>query len=623
MSTKMAEENNITNLERQRLQLEQQLTDLQHSIYQWRIWNAEYDGLKEEISLLDETGTSDDIVRIGKEFNGTVVTEDEVRLLLGEEKSSSKSTPRLRSRKQVVDAINRRIDYVLDNIKVLEKRATNAENKLNAVLVVLNPDSGVDEEGLPMMDIVEELDEDGAVISGSTTVPGKSAEELMDILKKAGVDDMVEASEASKKGSAQKTMTESTSEISSNSVQEEPEEDKRAATQPSTTDDAIASASNVPNVDSTSDAGKQAVVRVDHNTEDPATMEIDESPEDAALRMDMLRYGLEEVGAVVAELELDESGSEFSIDDDDYFMSGDDDYEEDEYGRATGRVLGDDYVRQMQELEAKLNARGLQNVGSDTSALPSEVRADLEQARPALKPATAKEKPAKKKKVAFAEQLDIAPEPPTQPAASKLKDQQPTGKNKKPEIPTMQDTIVERTGSDEKGSREESKSKKKTSRFKSIRNTPAPSSSFLAESASSGSGSGVKAPLYPPPLYPARPSAPKPFSQPIIDPGEKNPSPFTSSKTNKPLLAETLVEREGGDTPSNPPDFDDIDETLHKREVAAEFYKMRNRKIQESGGFLQDPEVESIAFEGDGDNDDGEQELKPKKVSRFKAARAK
>ena len=60
-----------------------------------------------------------------------------------------------------------------------------------------------------------------------------------------------------------------------------------------------------------------------------------------------------------------------------------------------------------------------------------------------------------------------------------------------------------------------------------------------------------------------------------------------------------------------PPEPDEIDEQIHRKEIASEFYRIRNRMIQQNGGFVgEEPETVPI-----------ETEDPPKRVSRFRAAR--
>lgn len=102
---------------------------------------------------------------------------------------------------------------------------------------------------------------------------------------------------------------------------------------------------------------------------------VDESPEDAALRREMIQYGLSEVGAVVAELNIDEEEEEeedgsvdsndeehgYTYEEDDLAEEDEDDEEEDKYGRTTRRVVSEAYVKEMQALQKKLEAQQQQS----------------------------------------------------------------------------------------------------------------------------------------------------------------------------------------------------------------------------------------------------------------------
>lgn len=609
----------MSDLERQRLQLEENVSSLKKSLYHWRLWEAEYDGLREEIVELKEQSTKEDILQAGREFDGIVVNEKEIKELLGESRGIT------RSREQVVDLISRRIDYVKENVKVFEKRLTAAEEKLNALLSSEQSEV-VKQESLPVTEIMEELDEEGRVVSSSTTTPNEAAPVIMDVLRRAGVEvpsqsnrrieQSTESTESRVEEIKEEEETAEGSEPESERRQDSVQED--AASETRTTDeqslpssqDSTESVSNVPTRGSSEQeaANDSTTAQGDNEDDTPPVLEVDEPPEDAALRREMLQYGLDEVGAVVAELDLDEDGSEFSIDDeDDYDFMGDEteDEDEDEYGRTTRRVIDDDYRKQMLELEKKLNAKGLQNIGPDPSSLPVEVKGELDKPS-AIKSNVPGQKTTKKKKVAFADDLDIAPspEPPSKVEATDAPDV--------PEVPAVHETVMERV---EPSKPVEANPPKKVSRFKSSRNSgtpvvpetqPAPEPPKPRPSFSNTTPSSL-------PLFPARPSEPKPFSQPIPDP---DPAPQPSSQPKVSAegnpLSDNIVERETSRSSIEPPDPDGLDETIHKQEVATEFYRMRNRKIQQSGGFVEDEEPEHVPVEEP-----------TKKVSRFKAARAK
>lgn len=181
-------DSNLDGLERQRLELEGNVRKLQESLYHWRAWEAEYDGLKDEIGSLNKDALAENFLQIGRDFGGSLVTEDEIKVLLGEKKGVT------RSRNQVVDLIEKRIGYVRQNAATMEKRLQAAEDQLRELDAVeqLPTESGTE---YPMTDIMEELDEDGRVISNSVKTPGDHAPELLDVLSRAGVKDIPETHE--------------------------------------------------------------------------------------------------------------------------------------------------------------------------------------------------------------------------------------------------------------------------------------------------------------------------------------------------------------------------------------------------------------------------------------------
>ncbi|KAF7125824.1 hypothetical protein CNMCM5793_002117 [Aspergillus hiratsukae] len=582
-------DSHLHDLERQRLELESNILKLQESLYHWRTWEAEYDGLKEEISSLDDNATTSDFLRIGRNFGGSLVNEDEVKVILGEKQGVT------RSRQQVVDLISRRIDYVKENVATMEKRLRKAESQLYALETAEQLPSEPTAD-FPMTEIMEELDENGNVISSSTSTPGNQAPELLEILKKAGVKDIPEVPK-------RKETENDAPPVSA----EGDRADKAEGIQAPGPKDNQGEKRDENAIPPKSLAGTQE--------EQPIT-EIDEPPEDAELRRDMLRYSLDEVGAVVAELELDEDADEFSVDEE-YDYDDDEEEEEDEFGR-TRPVLDEEYIQQMRELEKKLNAKGLWNVGKDTTSLPEDIQKELEQpavvriekAPESVDTAVQEKKP--KKKVAFAEELDIAPAP--KPGVPEKKALPP----KQPEVPTMSDSIVERTQQDGKNPATSS-GPKKASRFKSARKATTeeipsvvPPTNGIRASDPRPSHRKPTAPTPDSiPLFPAKPTQPKPFSQPISDIIEKPSPPPQPEGPEGKILADTLIERTVSEGAAVAPELDELDEQLHRKEIATEFYRIRNRKIQQDGGFVDDePEMVPI-----------DTEEAPKRVSKFKAAR--
>lgn len=95
---------------------------------------------------------------MGLEIEGKLVDEREIRNLLGEKQNLK------RTRDQVITAVSHRIDYVDENIKKVQKQVDENEEKLAQLQILIAPDAK-NEEGMAVMDIHEELDEEGNVLS--------------------------------------------------------------------------------------------------------------------------------------------------------------------------------------------------------------------------------------------------------------------------------------------------------------------------------------------------------------------------------------------------------------------------------------------------------------------------
>ena len=79
----------------------------------------------------------------------------------------------------------------------------------------------------------------------------------------------------------------------------------------------------------------------------------DEGPEDAFLRRQMLQYSMNEVGAIVAEMDLEDVGSDGEYSNEDNDISS---FEENEdgFGRSTGPLINEQYRREMEALQRRL-----------------------------------------------------------------------------------------------------------------------------------------------------------------------------------------------------------------------------------------------------------------------------
>lgn len=333
----------------------------------------------------------------------------------------------------------------------------------------------------------------------------------------------------------------------------------------------------------------------------------DESPEDARLRREMLQYSLNEVGSVVAELDLDET---YTDDEEDYDledeMSFDSEMEddEDEHGRSLRKGVSKSYREQMLELEEKLSARMIENIGPqpDDAGNPDIDPEDLrrlvvrkDEDMPSQRSATAKnEEPSaikERKAVRFAEALDVSDAPTTSPAAAA-----PTSQ---PAIPIksapIAESIVERAGPATMPTPTKAAKPAKISRFKSSRIAPDPT---------------------PPPH----------------EPGVSAPQAAAATQTQadaaSAILSSQIVERSlppsssngsrGSGIPTAPnPEDTEYNPELQQRQLASEYYRMRNNMIRQQGGFKStEDESEQHLVEED---EDGQ----VKRVSRFKAARLK
>jgi unconventional prefoldin RPB5 interactor 1 len=382
------------------------------------------------------------------------------------------------------------------------------------------------------------------------------------------------------------------------------------------------------------DIGKITEVTEDEEEHPCPVVPVDESPEDAALRREMLKYTFSEVGAVVAELDLEEHHSQDSYSDDydeeDQETSSVEE-EEDKFGRTTRRVVDDKYRNEMEELERKLNARMMENVGPrPNQPSVSDTTEDLRQLSVAhnvlAKTASEEPKPVKKG-VRFAEELDISPAPQKVAVSTVPK----TGSLR----PPLEESIFERESMTGGPPKPEPPKPRKVSRFKS---SHVPSALTAKQSSNSpnlqGSvndgGSLANVPLSEgvierrvpssdpsPPLAPAATAKTSHrFSPARFSPATVREEPRVA-KEGPPgeTLSDSVIERFTAGCSTEPPDPDGLAPALLRQEVAMKYHRMRNRMIQREGGFMpREEELERVPLtEEEGGSG--------KKVSRFKAAR--
>ncbi|KAM5355410.1 hypothetical protein ACJ41O_002056 [Fusarium nematophilum] len=584
----------LPNLERHRLQLEEDVSKLQKALQHWRTWDAEYEALKEKVDAVCATGDTE-LATIQAGFEGEFINSREIDDIFGGTTQKTKE--------QILNVLDRRIDYVTKNIESLEKQIEAAEDKLVAATANSQPDA-TDEEGLPITEIIEQLDDDDNVVSYKLNKPGDSLPQVKEALEKAGVDDLGESKPSAAKGEASKQRV---VESPRQSAPRRPAAETKSPT-PVPRDPlqaqvpvskAVSFATDTRKEDGPTPQVSRNAKRVEEimghakeqekiSNQQPIIPD-DEDEDDAELRRQMLAYS-GEIGAVVAELQLEEGDS----DDDDYDFAysdegfeDDDDDEEDKYGRSTGRAVTDSYRQRMLELERKLGikSRFTEQAAADEDA--GESSSDDERiGRIVVKPgpeapsSASKAAPTKssikekqpeelngKKGVRFASSLDIAPGD----EATSLPIREAPAKDKEPLIEPLGD-IVERSGP---AKTPDTKSSRKPSRFKKARNTGVP---------------------------------PGPLDVPAKFLDLDRPAAPTGPEGT--TIADTLVERDSSAAPRLPDEFDD--DMIHD-EVADEYQRIRKKFIQREGGFLKEDESPIQPL----DETDGGKE----RPSRFKAAR--
>ena len=379
-------------------------------------------------------------------------------------------------------------------------------------------------------------------------------------------------------------------------------------------------------------SGRITEITEDGEEHQSPVIPVDEPPEDSALRREMLQYTFSEVGAVVAELELEENSQyshsdEYDEDDENQETSSVEE-EEDKFGRTTRRVVDDKYRKEMEMLERKLRVRMMENIGPrpNESTLGNSVEGSRGSSvvinKSASSPSDELKKPAKKG-VRFAEELDIssAPQKDTTDAIPEASELQPP----------LEESVFERgftagvpIGPGPPKARKGSKIK--SSRAPNVPTAKQPPAFSPLQWSADNEGTLANGPLkegvaerripgMDPSLHLAPAAAKKnvhQFSSPIILHEETKAVP--ESPRGK-ILSNNIVERPTVARSAEPPDPDGLDPALLRQEVVMEYHHIRNRMIQREGGFMpREEELERVPLtEEEGGSG--------KKVSRFKAAR--
>ena len=404
---------NLAQVEQARQKLEDQISKLRKSLQYWQTWEAEYDGFKGELETLDQASTSEDIIELASNFGGTTITEKEIKELLSFGHGSQ------RSHSQLLDTISKRVETGQKNADSITKQLDQAELEYDRLNSPNGTSTALEEK--PVMEIYEELDDQGNVVSSRLINANEDTSALHATL---GDDSRrVEPSDISRSAS-QPLETKKDAKLplpSGSSVRQS------TAIQPPTG----VSGLKKPGLAS---LGGQRIYELDEDEKvvgssiiPPITSTTDDIAQHRAEFLENANH----LGPVVATMDLDDD-IEFSDTD---YLDEDEIDDEDEadrriigYGaedlKDTGWEMDEDreeftqeYIKEMETLMRKYNEPVMTNVGPRDVGFPlaKELNPPVSKSNPPLhqpKPVEATksvDKPAKVHKgVRFAENLDIA-----------------------------------------------------------------------------------------------------------------------------------------------------------------------------------------------------------------------
>ena len=405
-----------------RQRLEQNTSKLQKALEHWQTWQSEYEDLKEEIRALPPHSSRDDIVQLCSELKCSLITKNDVKGLFSSDTSIE------RTNEQVSNILSRRIEYVHQNVKNIEQQLKSEQRAHGCDRLHTNEEPRA-EARLSVTEIFEELDDDGNVVSGRTTRPDESTGHVLRLLEDAGIDNTAAVSEegletidADRGDNSDTTSNRSISGQISLSSRPSDRTKEKSHTQSAEGKHAgsMSRKKSVAFAEGTKPEAQTPISQLEHENrvrhEQPdepkkvmqmskgsfpdshrvieldehdrpvavknAAVPANESPESAETRLQMLRYSMEEVSGVVAQLEVEERESDGSLSDevddtDEYLSDNSADYE-DKRGLSRRHRIDDGYMQKMLELEKKLIAQTFQNIepqeNSDASAQPSDAK---------------------------------------------------------------------------------------------------------------------------------------------------------------------------------------------------------------------------------------------------------
>ncbi|KAL2122803.1 hypothetical protein VTJ04DRAFT_3258 [Mycothermus thermophilus] len=647
----------VSDLDRHVQQLEAKVNKLRASLTHWQQWYIDYSALKEEVeNLPKDPPPVEQLRRIRRDFDGTVLSKKELNEIIGKND--------LRSTDHIINLLSRRIDYVEQNIGSLRKLLEAEQNRLAAAAVVARPDAGTDEEtGLPLTDIIEELDEEGNVVNFRLQTAADAEPKIVEALKKVGIeekdlpegrgqdkskdesDDEDEEEDGKEQGKRDEpTPPSSDSSSASPVVQAPPAEPSKdfASVEPSPPKKSVSFTEDTKPghepLDSAASRQAQRIQELMQKAKEQEAMDMstavipdNESPEESQLRREMLEYSMSEIGPVVAELELvdsDEDDDEdpmswAGIEDDDesQYDPTDDDDDEDELGRSKKSVITPAYIKRMQELEKRLASQGAFAVGGSkaqaTQSVPEKKKTKPDEgiarvsvvkdspapAPPPASTATAKAAEPSKPKSAPKQKKSVSFASKLDIAPDPAPRPPPVVKPEERKITHVGDVVEKSTPDEDEGvlpPEDPEEPPKRVSRFKK---------DHLPSKAAAAARAGL-------------PPGPHQLPANITVAGAAPPAPVCEA--NPPpdtMLAPKIVEKDTSLLEQQPAvEPDEMDEDEMYREAAAEYARLRDRLIKkQTGGVVQmpdrviDPETGQVPLD--------EELGGPKRMSKFKAAR--
>lgn len=415
-------QDSFVQVELSRQKLEEQIAQLRKSLQYWQTWEAEYEGFKEELESLDRELTAEDTISLGSSFGGIVITEKEIRGLL----SGGVST----TRSQLIDTVSKRVETGQKNVQSIQRQLNRAEAEVGRIEFSQSVATS-DRDDEPVLEIYEELDDSGNVISSRLVNANETTNALEAALREeAKIDKEAE-------GSTQAAKSDTGTKENHATAQTSPKSTLPAAESASSARVGDVSGAKKPGLTT---LGGKRMYELDDDDNWIGSSQIPlmkPSAEDIAKHRAEFVENASQLGPVVATMDL-ENGSEFSDGDyldDEELEEDDDDVNRHVIGYSveeledTGFEMDDghqeltpEYIQEMEALMRKYNQPVMANVGPRdagfplaTSLNPPVPKFDLPQEEHALDGATkpAEQKPSRKKGVRFAQELDIASNSPS------------------------------------------------------------------------------------------------------------------------------------------------------------------------------------------------------------------